>query len=216
MLDRVGMGAFAPARADHLSGGETQRVAMARALACAPQVILLDEPTANVDVENHAAIEGIIQDMRKSGTSVILTTHDAGQAARLADERIHLFEGRVTEDPLGNVLTIQIVQQNGGFVGRLADGLEMPLDRGPERTARVSLNPRLLSLVAWEPQDSKPSGWDGRVVELASEGNDVRLKVDVGRPFSVLWPRDRFQTQPLGLGDRVRLSAPPQALEFLS
>ena len=96
LLDLVGMGAFRHAKAHKLSGGETQRVAIARALACSPEVILLDEPTANVDVENQIAIERIIQEINQTkGISVIFTTHNMIQASRLADETVFLYEGKV-------------------------------------------------------------------------------------------------------------------------
>ncbi|MDJ0875814.1 MAG: ATP-binding cassette domain-containing protein, partial [Desulfobacterales bacterium] len=84
-LERVGLRALAQADGRQLSGGETQRVAIARALACEPEVLLLDEPTANVDIENRLAIEDIITTLRDTrGLSVVFCTHDHLQAARLA------------------------------------------------------------------------------------------------------------------------------------
>ncbi|MBW1820659.1 MAG: ATP-binding cassette domain-containing protein, partial [Deltaproteobacteria bacterium] len=96
LLDLVGMGMFRHASAHKLSGGETHRVAIAQALACFPEVILMDEPTASVDVENQINIERIIKKInREKGISVIFTTHDMIQASRLADETVFLFEGKV-------------------------------------------------------------------------------------------------------------------------
>jgi tungstate transport system ATP-binding protein len=83
-----------PAR--QLSGGEAQRVALARALVLEPQVLLLDEPTANVDAENVAIIETLIREFcTRPETAVALTTHDRSQAERLADEVLRLEEGRL-------------------------------------------------------------------------------------------------------------------------
>ncbi|HJX34181.1 MAG TPA: ATP-binding cassette domain-containing protein, partial [Desulfatiglandales bacterium] len=97
-LTLVGMEGFRDAKAHKLSGGETQRVAIAQALACSPEVILLDEPTGSVDVENRIIIERIMRDInREKGISVIFTTHDMVQASRLADEIVFLFDGKVAE-----------------------------------------------------------------------------------------------------------------------
>jgi tungstate transport system ATP-binding protein len=83
LISLVGMEAFANAKAHRLSGGETQRIAMAQALACYPEVILLDEPTASVDVENQVSIERIIRKMnRDKGLSIIFTTHDIQRSYR--------------------------------------------------------------------------------------------------------------------------------------
>lgn len=84
-----------PAR--RLSGGEQQRLAMARALARNPQVLLLDEPTANLDPSATRAIEQIIRNSAAAGTRVIIVTHDAAQARRLADDVVFLAGGRVVE-----------------------------------------------------------------------------------------------------------------------
>lgn len=97
LLTHVGLAdkARQPARA--LSGGEAQRLAMARALALEPQVLLLDEPTASLDPASVLAIERITQQARDRGVKVILVTHDIGQARRMADDVVFLNWGRVTE-----------------------------------------------------------------------------------------------------------------------
>ncbi len=80
-----------------LSGGEQQRLAMVRALAARPDLILLDEPTASLDPQATAAVEALVGEAASAGTKVVLVTHDRGQAARLAEEVVFLHRGRVTE-----------------------------------------------------------------------------------------------------------------------
>jgi tungstate transport system ATP-binding protein len=87
--------AHTPARL--LSGGEQQRLALARALALAPEVLFLDEPTANLDPASTLAIERLIQGAHDRGTKIVLVTHDAGQARRLADEIVFLCDGRIED-----------------------------------------------------------------------------------------------------------------------
>lgn len=78
-----------------LSGGEQQRLALARAWAVDPEVLFLDEPTANLDPAATRAVEDVIRIFRDTGTKVIMTTHDLGQARRLADEVLFLHRGRL-------------------------------------------------------------------------------------------------------------------------
>lgn len=85
-----------PART--LSGGEMQRVALARVLVLQPQVLLLDEPTANLDPHNVALIESIVADLnRQRGVTVVLVTHNVFQARRLAQRAALLLDGQVVE-----------------------------------------------------------------------------------------------------------------------
>lgn len=97
LLDFGGLSdrARTPARA--LSGGEQQRLALVRALAAAPDLLLLDEPTSNLDPRSTAAIEALIQRATAQGVRVILVTHDIGQARRLAGDILFLHGGRLAE-----------------------------------------------------------------------------------------------------------------------
>jgi tungstate transport system ATP-binding protein len=97
VLERVGLAHHAGQAARLLSGGEQQRLALARALALEPDVLLLDEPTANLDPASTAVIERIVSDAHQRGTKIIFVTHDLGQARRLADEVVFLHRGRVVE-----------------------------------------------------------------------------------------------------------------------
>jgi len=97
LLAYVGLADLAQQPARRLSGGEQQRLALARALALAPEILLLDEPTANLDPAATAAIEAIVQAAHRLGTKVLFVTHDLGQARRLADEVVFLHRGRVLE-----------------------------------------------------------------------------------------------------------------------
>jgi tungstate transport system ATP-binding protein len=97
-LERVGLRHLEHARARTLSGGEAQRVALARALVIEPEVLLLDEPTANLDPYNVGLIESIVRDLnRERGTTVVLVTHNVFQAHRLAHRVGLMLEGRLVE-----------------------------------------------------------------------------------------------------------------------
>jgi tungstate transport system ATP-binding protein len=93
-LDDVGLQGFRERKARELSGGEAQRVAMARALALAPEVLLLDEPLANIDRETAGLLETVIASLPARGTTVIMTTHDPDHPGRLNGESIFLEGGR--------------------------------------------------------------------------------------------------------------------------
>jgi tungstate transport system ATP-binding protein len=98
MLERLGLHSFARQPAHTLSGGEMQRVAVARALLVRPRVLLLDEPTANLDPYNVGMIEEIIRaDNAERGTTVILVTHNVFQARRLARRTGLLLSGKLVE-----------------------------------------------------------------------------------------------------------------------
>ncbi len=77
------------------AGGEAQRLALARAWALAPEILFLDEPTAALDPAATRAVEEIVGAIAASGTKVVMTTHDLGQARRLAGEVVFLLRGRV-------------------------------------------------------------------------------------------------------------------------
>ena len=96
-LERTGLGAFAHVPARVLSVGEQQRLALARSWALRPQVLFLDEPTANLDPAATHVIENVIAAMAQEGTKIIMTTHDLGQARRLASEVMFLHRGRLLE-----------------------------------------------------------------------------------------------------------------------
>jgi tungstate transport system ATP-binding protein len=97
LLARVGLAALAPRPARRLSGGEQQRLALARALAREPEVLFLDEPTASLDPAATKAVEEIIARTAAEGVKIVMATHDLGQARRLAGDVVFLAKGRVVE-----------------------------------------------------------------------------------------------------------------------
>ena len=97
LLESCGLAAFADQPARRLSGGEQQRLQMARALASDPKLLLMDEPSANLDPRATLAIEELIRATSQSGVKVVLVTHNIGQARRLSEEVLFLANGRLVE-----------------------------------------------------------------------------------------------------------------------
>ena len=98
VLDEVGLADLAQSQARTLSGGEAQRVALARAMVLQPDVLLMDEPTANLDPYNVGLIERIVTRLnQESGTTIVLVTHNVFQARRLAHRVALLLDGRIVE-----------------------------------------------------------------------------------------------------------------------
>ena len=97
LLERVGLAGLGDRPARKLSGGEQQRLALARALARDPEVLFLDEPTASLDPAATKAVEDVIVSIAARGIKVVMATHDLGEARRLAGEIVLLHRGRVIE-----------------------------------------------------------------------------------------------------------------------
>lgn len=101
LLDLVGLAHVADRPARKLSGGEQQRLALARALAREPHVLFLDEPTASLDPAATKLIEDVIADIAAAGVKIVMATHDLGQARRLAGDIVFLANGRLVEHAPG-------------------------------------------------------------------------------------------------------------------
>jgi tungstate transport system ATP-binding protein len=112
-LAKVGLGELAGRNARKLSGGQQQRVALARAWAMAPQVLLLDEPTASLDPHAKREVEALIEAFANpsAGMTLIFASHNLGQVKRLASRVIYLEHGRVLADlPVADFFTGQFLQ----------------------------------------------------------------------------------------------------------
>ncbi len=96
-IDQARLGEVANRPARVLSAGEQQRLAVARALACTPSMLFLDEPTASLDPASVHAVEHLLRKARASNVTIVLTTHDVGQARRLGDDLVFLHAGRIVE-----------------------------------------------------------------------------------------------------------------------
>ncbi len=96
-LEKVGLQAVGAKQATVLSGGEGQKLALARALIRKPQVLFLDEPCANLDGRAMREIETILMETRAQGTRILMATHDMGQAKRLANDVLFVCHGRIVE-----------------------------------------------------------------------------------------------------------------------
>ena len=97
VLHAVGLAHLARRSARVLSGGEQQRLALARAWALEPEVLFLDEPTASLDPGATRDVEAIVRDIHARGTTIVMTTHNLAQARRLADEVVYMQAGVATE-----------------------------------------------------------------------------------------------------------------------
>ena len=117
MLIEVGLSSHLELPAQALSGGEKQKLALARALVVKPEVLFLDEPTASLDGRSTREIEAILTRVRDGGTKLVIATHDLGQARRLADDVMFLLHGKLHETgPAGAFFETPQTSEAKGFL----------------------------------------------------------------------------------------------------
>ena len=215
LLSTVGMERFSSARANRLSGGETQRVAIAQALACSPEVILMDEPTASVDAENQIIIERIIHDVnRMRGISVIFTTHDRIQASRIAGDIVFIHEGKVTESVHENIFRGNIESDTKGLkFCVIQEGLKVPVMTEKSGQVRVSINPAALGIYKNSGDIEGVFSLKGKVIQLSDEKAFIRALIDIGVPLTIIKPAGVIRDMSIGIGEHVWVAVDPERIE---
>ncbi len=223
VLETVGMRSFKCAAAHELSGGETQRLALARALALSPRVLLCDEPTAGVDVENQGVISVLLQEINATrGTTIIFTTHDRLQAAALAEHTLVLESGRPAATTYENSYTCTLLSDKQGQLccslhGRvkIPVALLLPEDQQP-RKGRVYIDPEKITLARIDHAGESKEGVTGTVMLIMAEGDKIRVVVNIGVLMVVLMDRTSYRLQSPVIGERINLHFTADAVTVLS
>ena len=193
-LTRLGLGELAHGRPSQLSGGQAQRVGLARALAFEPRLLLLDEPFSALDATTRVEIRRIIAaHLADVAAPKIVVTHDPIEALALADTIVVLEAGRVTQsgspDELRRAPRSRYVADLFGvnlLRGSLRDGTVV-LHNGPTLVVAasdvqrgpviVTVHPRAITLSAQRPETSARNSWPSTVVDLDDEGDRVRVRL---------------------------------------
>lgn len=224
-LEKVSMESFAHYNAQDLSGGETKRVALARALVLQPSLLLCDEPTANVDVENQEIILDIIKSANQQDRmSVIFSTHYLSQGQRLADKTLVLQHGELSDQANENIFKITITrktateaicQLTGQLFFTLPAAAIPPIPKKALK-GKIHIDPMriLCNSVEFDPENG--TILTGHVLELSQSSGYVRLLVDVGVRMAVDLTMKQYRTERPGVGDKVKLYIAHQIIEFSS
>jgi tungstate transport system ATP-binding protein len=220
-LDLVDMRGFKQAGAKNLSGGETQRIALARALALDPSVFLCDEPTASVDLENQASIVSLLQRInREKGITVLFTTHDRQLASHLAHETVVLTRGRIARTGYDNVFSCSLVEGEGkkkrlrlnGSLELLVPDNEQEIRSGRQR---IWIDPASLIVHNGEQPEATANRCSGTLVQLNADPHGIRAVIDVGVPLTALLDREQYERLQPVIGGTLHIEVPPQGTRLL-
>jgi tungstate transport system ATP-binding protein len=187
-LSRVGLEGLEHRQAAGLSGGQKQRVAIARGFVLEPKVLLLDEPTANVDPDSRALVEAVVREHAAHGATVLLSTHTRELAYRLCDRLLRLENGRIV--PGGENIFKGIVAGTDESFTRFATGpveLLCPARQGEFSVAVLPLDDVILS--HGPLGSSARNQLRGRVSSIRAEEGLLRVAVDCGIPVMTLITR---------------------------
>jgi tungstate transport system ATP-binding protein len=205
-LRSVGMEQFAKRSARTLSGGEKKRVAVARALAISPDILLLDEPTANVDGTNAGRIEQIIRRINETaGMTIIFSTHNLNQAYRLSHEVVTLMYGKTQGTSLMNIFSGSAQKENGEPVfhtGRAQ--IKLPVFDGEVR--QISVDPNDI-IISKEPiSSSARNRFPGQIIEMIKDGDRVTVTVRADEDFRVTVTERSAREMGLFIGEDVSIA----------
>ncbi len=217
LLEMVDMSSFGSAAGNTLSGGETQRAAIAQALACFPDVILLDEPTSSVDIENRAGIENIIRKInREKGITVLFTSHDMLQSSRISDEIIYVNNGRICGSIHENIFSGKAVKNGNEVFVKVYDNILIPLDTERKGQVRISVDPLRIDIKR-ESAEKKSGMFQarGNIVQLADADDKIRITVDIDISLSILMNKTLFLKSGLSIGNEVTVECPCESIQIL-
>jgi tungstate transport system ATP-binding protein len=223
-LAKVRLEGFEDRDARRISGGEQQRVSLARALVLDPKVLILDEPTANLDAENASIISDVIAG-ESGARSIVVASHDLARVGRLAARVIELEAGKLVAEGGVEVLASNRFGMNVFSGVCIGDDGESDIDVGGGVSIACAVRHGGRVAVRIRPEDiiisktpietSARNNYQGRVVGIEESGALIRLRVDVGRVFTAHITRRTLTEMGLNIGSQVYISFKATAVEVI-
>ncbi len=219
-LSVVDLGDFAHRSVKGLSGGETQRVAIARALVFRPRVILLDEPTAGVDVARIEMVESLIKKLHAAAdVSIQFSTHNLSQAYRLTDRVIHLAGGCLVPHSIENLFVGTAAPEDGtgdrSRLMRLPCGTTMRIGSGRTGEIRFYVPAAAVKIEAIDAGEEPVNRFVGTISQMELRGENVWFLLSGRLNLRAEMPPDEYRRLGLALGSRVAAVIPPEAIRVL-
>jgi tungstate transport system ATP-binding protein len=206
VLESLGLGHLENRKAKTLSAGEGQRVALARALVLQPELLLLDEPVANVDEVNRPRVEAAVRDLQQKGCTVIVATHQVDQAYRFSANVVRLERGRIAPSALENLIEGEIEVRDGSSVIVISESLSIHIVTDRRGFARAALDPTSIVVSNEKLNSSARNCLPGRVIALSEREDRVAISVDVGVRLSAHITKQSFHSLKLTLGSEIFLT----------
>jgi molybdopterin-binding protein len=214
-LEAVRLIGFAARDSKTLSGGEQQRVALARALVLDPKLLLLDEPTSNLDPANASIINDVLREQSRKRV-LIIATHDLPQVSQLATRILFLKDGVINEEGVpGRMEAITQFTENiftgvskhGEGVSTINIGnINLQFSEPIEGRATVHVRPKDIILSKNWIETSARNQFRGLIVGIEEKNGIVMVRIDVGIVFRVQITRKSFDEMGLSLGRKVNIS----------
>lgn len=223
VLKLVRLEGFENRPARKLSGGEQQRVAIARALVLESKLLLLDEPTANLDPKNAEIIEEVIDAAnRQNKLTIVMATHNMFQAKTLPHRIALMNEGKITEigEPTEifgklskNIASFAALRntfrgtaslaKDGSTSVDIGNNVQIEITSQRQGETSIFINPQDIILSEKPIESSARNVFKGRITEVTDTGSLVKLRVDVGKPFTVQITERSFAEMGLNLNHEV-------------
>jgi tungstate transport system ATP-binding protein len=234
-LMTVKLEGFEKRPAKRLSGGEQQRVALARALALATEVLLLDEPTANIDPKTASIIEDVLSLVnRDKKTTIVIATHNMFQAETLAKRAALLLEGKIVKvgapqeiftlppNLLANYLRLENVFSGvskatgeGTSLVDVGEGLQIEIAFERNGQVTVFVRPEDIIVSSNPIVSSARNSFEGRIVEISDLDKIVKLKVKAGRDFTVQITKRSFNDMQLNIDSKIFLAFKASSVQMV-
>jgi molybdopterin-binding protein len=234
-LKLVKLEGFEKRNARKLSGGEQQRVAIARALVLNTKLLLLDEPTANLDPKNAGILEEVIDTVnREYKTTIVMATHNMFQAKKLPHRIALMDEGKITEigtpaEIFGklskNLARFAAVDNTfagtakataaGTSVVDVSNGVQIAITTRRQGATVVFINPQDIIVSKTAVESSARNVFKGKITEITDLDPLVNLKINVGKPFSVQITKQSFNEMGLCLNAEVFIAFKASSVQVI-
>ena len=205
VLAEAGLGGLENQKVEALSGGEKQRLALARVLVLDTEIVLLDEPTSRMDKGYLEVFESIISDYSQN-RMFLMTSHNLSQAYHLTDRVVYLLDGKVVDIPQHNIFLARVRETEEKIkVATVSAGININVVTEKIGPVRISIDPREIIVSTTSFDSSARNMLKGRIINVSMTAATVELCVDIGLKVYAFITKKSFDEMGLNIGKEVYL-----------